>query len=161
MPFLMSPLVYVVAFLLATNIIAGIGWKVSATHAQAADQKVVECRAKHAVFVEQTKAIGEIAKEKARIEKQENERIANETSNGWAAAIAVVRADAAQRVRLAAKRSAGGGSMPQVSKDRPGDAVPESDAIPSAERVAQDCAETTVTANFLQAYIERLERLSP
>ena len=74
---------------------------------------------------------------------------------------AVVRAiERDKRVRDAAGRGSGSGSVPQVSGDRPGDAVPDADSIPSPARVAADCAETTViTLNFLQSYIEQM-RLS-
>ena len=82
-------------------------------------------------------------------------------SNGWAAALDVVRSDTAtKRLRDSARRSSGSGAVPKVPGDRPGIAVPDPDAIPAAARIAQDCAETTLTANFLQSYIERMESLN-
>lgn len=158
----LTPLpLYAIAFLLATNLATGLGLKWSMSNTEAEKQKVVECRAKHAVFVEQTNAIGEIAKEKARLEKLENERIANDTAKGWAAALGAVRAsksDLDKRMRdSAARRGSGGGGLSAPAQDRPGDAGTGTDSIPSPARVAQDCAETTITLNYLQSYIERIQ----
>jgi hypothetical protein len=157
MPFLTSPLIYVIAFLLATNIIAGIGWKVSAASAEAEKQKVVACQAEHKAFVEQTEALGEIAKAKAKIKERQNAQNAEDTSNSWAAALKVVRADYSKRLRDATRRSAGGSGVSAPSPDRPGDAQAGSDTVPSPARVAADCAETTITLNYLQSYVERLQ----
>jgi len=157
MPFLTSPLIYVIAFLLATNIISGIGWKWSATNAEAERQKVVACQAKHDAFVAQTQAAGKLAAEKAKAQEKEHARISDATAKGWASAIDVVRADYAQRVRDAARRSAGGSGLSAPTQDRPGDAQASTDAVPSPARVAADCAETTITLNYLQSYIERIQ----
>jgi hypothetical protein len=157
MPFLTSPLIYVIAFLLATNIVAGIGWKVSASNAEAEKQKVVACQAKHDAFVGQTETQGEIAKAKAKIKERQNAQIAEDTSNGWAAALVRVRADYGKRLRDAASRSAGGSGVSAPSQDRPGDAQARPDTVPSPARVAADCAETTITLNYLQSYVERLQ----
>lgn len=157
MPFLTSPLIYVIAFLLATNVIAGIGWKVSAANVDAEKQKVVACQAKHDAFVDQVEKQGEIAKAKAKIKERQNAQIAEDTSNGWAAALERVRADYSKRLRDAARRSADSGGVSAPGQDQSGSAQADPDAIPSPARVAADCAETTVTANFLQSYIERLQ----
>jgi hypothetical protein len=69
-----------------------------------------------------------------------------------------VRSDAQrQRLRDAARRSSGGSGVSAPVEDRPGNAQADANAIPAPERIAQDCAETTMTANFLQSYIERIE----
>ena len=155
MPFLNSPLLYVIAFLVATNIVSALGWKVASSEAGEQKQKVVACQAKHDAFVGQVRAQGELAKEKAKAEEAENARIADETSRGWAAAIAVVRAE---RLRNATSRGSGSGGLSAPAEDRPGNAPAGADAIPSPERLAADCAEATVTANYLQSYIERMEQ---
>lgn len=160
MPFLSSPMIYIIAFLLATNIVSGIGWKLSAANADSEKQKVVQCQATHEAFVAQVKAQGQIAAEQAKSKEAEYDRIAEETAHGWASAVAAVRADAASRVRNAARRSAGSREMPGISSDQQGNAQAGADPIPAAERVAADCAETTVTANYLQAFIERIEFIS-
>lgn len=158
MPFLTSPLIYVIALLLATNLITGIGWKWSASNAEAEKQKVINCQAQHDAFVAQVKAQGQIAAEKAKAQEKENARISDATAKGWAAAIDRVRADfAAGRLRATAGRSSSGSGLSAPAKDSSGPAQTNPDAIPATARVAADCAETTVTANFLQAYIERIQ----
>lgn len=138
-----------------------LGWGfVQSNRADSYKGKLETCNATHAAFVLQTEAVGRIAAAKAKETEEANRRTADETAKGWAAAIAAVRADYAKRLRDAASRSSGSGAMPGVSQDQPGATEASSDAIPAPARVAADCAETTVTANFLQSYIERLEGLS-
>lgn len=159
MPFLNSPLIYVIAFLVVTNIVSALGWKVASSEAGEQKQRVVACQAKHDAFVGQVRAQGELAKEKAKAKEVEHARIADETSRGWAAALSVVRADYAKRLRVAASGgSSGAGGLSAPAEDRSGNAPAGTDAIPSPERVAADCAESTVTANYLQSYIERIEQ---
>ena len=157
MPFLNTYALYVVIGLLATNAVTFGLWRFSASDATAQKERVVACQAQHKAFVDQVEAKGRVAEARNKLVKLENERIVNETAKGWSAALDVVRADAARRVRLAAGGGASGGAMPGISKDSKGYAVTDADPIPSPERVAADCAETTVTANYLQQYIERLE----
>ena len=155
------PFYGMIALLISNVLFIGL-WQFADLRADKQEALVMKCAADHKAFKDQVESSGRIAQAQAKQKEQENAKIAKDTVDGWAAALAVVRSDAAtKRLRDSARRSAGSGAMPQVSQDRPGDAVPESDAIPSPARVAQDCAETTVTLNYLQAYIERLERLSP
>ena len=159
MPFVMSPTIIavIVAFVLQ---VLTLGWGfVQNNRAESYKGKLETCNATHAAFVLQTESIGRIAAAKAKEAEESNRRTADETAKGWAAAIAVVRADYAKRLRDAAGRGSGSGTMPGVSQDRPGDAILHADAVPSPTRVAADCAETTVTANFLQSYIERIEAI--
>ena len=152
---------YAIIGLVVSNI-AFIGlWQFADLRADKQEALVMKCAADHRAFKDQVESSGRIAQAQAKQKEAEHERIVEDTAKGWSAALAVVRADAAQRVRNAASRSAGSGAVPKVSQDRPGITVPDPDAIPAPERIAADCAETTVTANFLQSYIERLERLSP
>lgn len=156
MPTLNAPLLWLCALLLGTTIVAGIGWKYESTVSASERAKVAECRAKHEAFVAKIKVDGEIAQAKAKAEEERNAKIADETAKGWAAAIAVVRADRDSRLRIANKYSSGSG-LSQTAQDRPGVTQADADPIPAPERVATDCAETTVTANFLQTYIERIQ----
>lgn len=159
MPFLNSPLLYVIAFLAVTNIVSSLGWKAASSEANEQKQKVVACQARHDAFVGQVRAQGDLAKEKAKAKEIENARIADETGRSWAAALSAVRADYAARLRnAAASRGAGGGGLSAPAEDRPGNAETRTDPIPAPERLAADCAETTVTANYLQSYIERIEQ---
>lgn len=152
---------YAIIALLFSNAAFVVLWQFADLRADKQEALVQKCAADHKAFVDQVESSGRIAQAQAKQKEAEHERIVEDTAKGWAAAIGVVRADAAKRVRDAARRSAGSGSVSQVSQDRPGLALPDPEPIPAPERVAADCAETTVTANFLQAYIERLERLSP
>jgi len=134
-----------------------LGWGfIQSNRADSYKGKLETCNATHAAFVLQTEAVGRIATAKAKETEEANRRTADETAKGWAAAIAVVRADYAKRLRLATSGGSGSGAMPGVSQDSSGNAQAGADAIPSPARVAADCAETTVTANYLQAFIERL-----
>lgn len=152
---------YAIIALLFSNAAFVVLWQFADLRADKQEALVQKCAADHKAFKDQVESSGRIAQAQAKQKEAEHERIVEDTAKGWAAAIGVVRADADKRVRDAARRSAGSGSVSQVSQDRPGLALPDPEPIPAPERVAADCAETTVTANFLQAYIERLERLSP
>jgi hypothetical protein len=138
-----------------------LGWGfVQSNKADRQEALVIACQAKHQAFKDQVEAAGKVAQVKANWTEAKYEKVIDDTAKGWAAAIAVVRADYAKRLRDSSSRSAGSSSMPKVAKDQPGTVEASADAIPSPERVAADCAETTVTANFLQSYIERLEGIS-
>ena len=116
------------------------------------------CAANHKVFVSLTKSAGELAKVKAQATELKNEIISEQTTIGWAAALTSVRTDAnRERLRLAASGSSCGGGVSAPAQDRPFNAGADPNAIPAPARVAQDCAETTVTANYLQSYIEKVE----
>jgi len=137
---------------------ATLGWGfVQSNRADAYKGKLETCNATHAAFVMQTEAVGRIAAAKAKATEEANRRTADETAQGWAAALAVVRADYAKRLRTAAAASAGGGGVSPPAQDRPGDAQTGPDTVPSPARVAADCAETTITLNYLQSYVERLQ----
>lgn len=151
---------YSIIALLFSNVAFVVLWQFADSRADQQEALVAKCAAEHRAFKDQVESSGRLAQAQAKQKESENAKLVEDTAKGWASAIAVVRADAAQRLRDAARRSAGSGAVPKVSQDRPGHALPESDAIPAPERVATDCAETTVTANFLQAYIERLESLN-
>lgn len=151
---------YSIIALLFSNVAFVVLWQFADSRADQQEALVAKCAAEHRAFKDQVEAAGKIAQAQAKQKESENAKLVEDTAKGWAAAIGVVRADYAKRLRLATSGSASSGSVSKVSQDRPGHALPESDAIPAPERIATDCAETTVTANFLQAYIERLESLN-
>lgn len=157
MPILSPAILYLIVGLIFTNILAGVGWWASSVRADGFEAKVTACAAKHEAFVAQVDAQGKLAKEKDKATEETRRRIADETAHGWAAALDVVRADAARRVRPAA--STGAGSRGLLADPAPGQppAGADADPIPTAERLAADCAETTLTANYLQRYIEDLK----
>lgn len=148
---------YAIIFLIFSNACTFLFWQFADSKADKYEAKLATCAAEHKATIAQVDAMGRIAKEQAKAKEAEDAKIADETATGWAAALGVVRAGAAQRMRDESRRSAGGGGLSAPSQDTPGHAQAGADAIPSPARVAADCAETTVTANFLQSYIERLQ----
>ena len=157
MPFVMSPTIIAV---LVAVVLQGLtlGWGfVQSSRADSYKEKLQSCNATHAAFVLQTESVGRSAAAKAKETEEKNRRTADETAKGWAAALAVVRADYAKRLRAATNASSGGGGVSASAQDRPGDAQASPDTVPSPARVAADCAETTITLNYLQSYVERLQ----
>lgn len=62
-----------------------------------------------------------------------------------------------ERLRVATSGGSSGSGVSAPAQDRPFNVGSDANAIPPAARLAQDCAETTVTANYLQSYIEKVE----
>jgi len=148
---------YAIIFLIFSNACTFLFWQFADSKADKYEAKLATCAAEHKASIAQIDAMGRIAKEQAKAKEAEDAKIADETATGWAAALGVVRAGAAQRMRDESRRSAGGGGLSAPGKDTSGHAEASTDPIPSPARIAEDCAETTVTANFLQSYIERLQ----
>ena len=153
----LSPISWVIVIAAFLQIVTGFGWWVTSMKLDSAYTKITRCQDKHQAFVDQTRRAGERAQERVKAIETEQQRIADETAKGWAAALDVVRADAARRVRLATNRGAGGSGLSQTAQTGFPSASADPDPIPASERVAADCAETTLTANYLQSYIERLQ----
>ena len=151
---------YAIIFLIFSNVCTFVFWQVADSKADKQEAIALKCAAEHKATMAQVDAMGRIAKEHAKEKEAEHAKNSDETAAGWAAALGSVRADYARRLRDAAGRSSGGRAVPEAVPNRPGNAEASTDAIPAPERVAQDCAETTVTANFLQTYIERLESIN-
>ena len=152
MPFLMTPSLYAIAFLLITNIVGIVGWGVTQARLNTAKEAVATCKANHEAFVLQAKAQGELAAKKARQVEQDNERIADETAKGWANALDVVRADTARRVRNVA-RNPGGREMPGLRAPAERVDAAAEGALPAPERIIADCAEDTLKLVWLQHWI--------
>ena len=150
---------YLLIASLFCNVVLATFWQFADSKADRQEAIALKCAAEHKATMAQVDAMGRIAKEHAAQTEKEHAKNSDETAAGWAAALGSVRADYARRLRDAASRSAGSGAVPQAAKNTSGNVEASTDAIPAPERVAQDCAETTVTANFLQTYIERLEKI--
>jgi hypothetical protein len=150
MPVLSLPAIWLIVLLLCTNGIAGIMWFVKATEAKGYKERAELCAAKHEAFVEQVKAAGRAAEDRARAIDRENRRIQDETAKGWAAALDVVRAD---RVRLA---RAGASVSPVRGPGITATGIdgPAAEHLPPPERVVADCAETTLTLVWLQHWVK-------
>lgn len=143
----------VVALVALTLLLLGANARVKQFRAE-----LETCTANHKAFVSLTKSAGDLAKAKAQATELKNEIIVEQTHTGWAAALASVRTDAnRERLRVAAGGGSGGSGVSAPTQDRPFNVGADANAIPPAARIAQDCAETTVTANYLQSYIEKVE----
>lgn len=143
----------VVALVALTLLLLGANARVKQFRAE-----LETCTANHKAFVSLTKSAGDLAKAKAQATELKNEIIVEQTHTGWAAALASVRTDAnRERLRVATGGGASGSGVSAPAQDRPFNAGTDPNAIPPAARIAQDCAETTVTANYLQSYIEKIE----
>ena len=156
MPWLLnlSPSALIIAFLLATNIVAVGAWRLTAHSLDEAEQKVATCKAQHEAFVAQVQVQGEAAQKKLKATEAEQRRISDETTKGWAAALDVVRADYARRLRGAAYAGSGGGQMPGISAAATGTDDKAVNALPPPERVAADCAEETLKLVYLQKWVD-------
>ena len=157
MPFLipagLSPAAIATAFLVATNLVAFGGWKLTANSLTHTKEQLATCEAQHKAFVDQTRVQGEQAEKAKKATETNNRRIADETAKGWASALDVVRSDAARRVLQSAAAGAGSRAVPEAghpSGQTPGAAE---DALPAPERIVADCAETTLTLVWLQYWI--------
>jgi hypothetical protein len=150
MPVLSLPAIWMIVMLLCTNGIAGIMWFVKATEAKAYKERAGLCVAKHEAFVEQAKAAGRAAEDRARAVDRENRRIQDETAKGWAAALDVVRAD---RLRIA-RSSTRVSPVPEPGVTTTGIDGPAAEHLPPPERVLADCAETTLTLVWLQHWVK-------
>ena len=143
----------VVALVALTLLLLGANARVKQFRAE-----LETCTANHKAFVSLTKSAGDLAKAKAQATELKNEIIVEQTHTGWAAALASVRTDAnRERLRVATGGGASGSGVSAPTQDRPFNVGADANAIPPAARIAQDCAETTVTANYLQSYIEKVE----
>ena len=154
---ILTPTVWIVLIAAALQCFTGLGWFITSSRLDTAKVKLEKCKQDHAVFLDQTRRAGERAAERAKLIEYEQRRIADETAKSWAAALDYVRADAARRVRLATAGSAGGGGLSQTSATGLQAPAADPDPIPPPAQLAADCAETTLTANALQSYIERLQ----
>ena len=144
---------YTIVALAVLNIALGFGWWVTGVRLDSAEAQVTACAAKHDAFVEQVKASGRAAEDRARAKEREQKEIADATSKGWAAALDVVRRDADRRLRYA-NRSAGSGgvSVTPLSADRV--VISPQEPLPAPERIIADCAEDTLKLVWLQHWIK-------
>ena len=88
----------------------------------------------------------------------EQKQITEDTTNAWKAALDLTRSQYATAGRV--RQPSGACSMPGVSQPATRVDGPGQDAIPSAGNIEEVCAETTVTLNFLQDWIERQQKAS-
>ena len=155
---LLTPTVWVILVAAFLQVITGLGWFISGVKLDKATANLAKCETQHKSFVEDTKRVAALQAEKARVREAEDRRIADETAKSWAANLDYVRADAARRLRVEAARNTRGSGVSAATQTGLSAPTASADPVPAPDRVAADCAEATLTANFLQAYLERLQR---
>lgn len=82
----------------------------------------------------------------------EQKQITEDTTDAWKAALDHTRNYYADRERL--RKPAGSGSMPGLSSAASGVDGACENSIPSARSLEEACAETTLTLNYLQYWVE-------
>ena len=88
----------------------------------------------------------------------EQKQITEDTTDAWKAALDHTRNYYADRERL--RKPAGSGSMPGLSSAATRVDGPGQDSISSAGTIEEACAETTLTLNYLQAWVEQQQEAS-
>lgn len=133
--------IYVIAALLVTNFATYAMWDKSSTDFATFKMKVAA----------QAKQF-ELEK---KLEEKRHQQINEDTVHGWKAALDVTRAHYRnlQRVRNPSRP----GDMPGVAVAASGTDDAGEDAISSPYRIAAECAETTLTLNYLQEWATRIQ----
>lgn len=87
---------------------------------------------------------------------EEQKQITEDTTNAWKAALEFTRSQHANRLRKQPAKQ----QMPGISQSATGTDGAGQDAIPASGSLETSCAETTLTLNFLQGWIERQKKAS-
>lgn len=146
---------WLIVGLVFTNLATVVAWRVTDARLESATAETVACAARHEAFVAQVQVEGQKAKQRTDEIIAKNNTIIEDIKHEYSTAIDRVRNDYAGRLRRQAIGSPGSGVLPAVPGSTPGPDAAYADPIPAPERITADCAETTVTANFLQAFIEQ------
>lgn len=156
MPWLTGPALWLIVGLVLTNLATGALWRLAAASADRHHAVAEACEAKHTAFVALSKAVGEVAKEKAKIEETESRRVHDETAKGWSAAVDVVRSDA-DRLRRSTRAGSGCGSVSRApaSAERTDD--PARNDLPATDEIIAACARDALKLVWLQ-YHERQQQ---
>lgn len=88
----------------------------------------------------------------------EQKQITEDTTNAWKAALDLTRSQYATAGRV--RQPSGACQMPGISQPATRVDGPGQDAIPSAGNIEEACAETTLTLNYLQGWIEMQKEAS-
>lgn len=151
----MNPLtLYAIVFLVFTNILTGAGWWVASMRADHEQQRAEVAEQKLVIFAEQVRAEGAKAERKTAelIATAKNISVAKDAE--YAKNLDRLRADY-QRMRKQ-YASAGSGAVSAISEPAKSiDEVP-ADALP----LAAECAETTLTLESLQGWVQEQSEVS-
>lgn len=88
----------------------------------------------------------------------EQKQITEDTTNAWKAALDLTRSQYATAGRV--RQPSGACQMPGISQPATRVDGPGQDAIPSAGTIEEACAETTLTLNYLQVWVEQQQEAS-
>ena len=88
----------------------------------------------------------------------EQKQITEDTTNAWKAALDLTRSQYATTGRV--RQPSGACQMPGISQPATRVDGPGQDTIPSARTVEEACAETTLTLNYLQVWVEQQQEAS-
>lgn len=83
----------------------------------------------------------------------EQKKITEDTTNAWKAALDLTRSQYATAGRV--RQPSGACQMPGISQPATRVDGPGQDSISSAGTIEEACAETTLTLNYLQAWVEQ------
>lgn len=106
----------------------------------------------HATYRADVMAAGEAQEAAVARITTEQKQITEDTTDAWKAALDHTRNYYADRERL--RKPAGSGSMPGISSPATGVDGACENSIPSARSLEEACAETTLTLNYLQYWVE-------
>lgn len=107
----------------------------------------------YASYRAEVRAAGEVQANATEQAIEDQKKITEDTTNGWNAALNHLHAYYAGRERL--RKSPGSGPVSPLSAAACRVNDPGEDTIPAAGNLAEACAETTVTLNYLQDWVER------
>ena len=88
----------------------------------------------------------------------EQKKITEDTTNAWKAALDLTRSQYATAGRV--RQSSGSCPMPGISQPAARIDGAGQDTIPAAGTIEEACAETTLTLNYLQAWVEQQQEAS-
>ena len=112
----------------------------------------------HTAYRAEVMAAGEAQEATVARITTEQKKITEDTTNAWKAALDLTRSQYATAGRV--RKPSGSCSMPGISQPATRVDGPGKDTVSSSGAVEEVCAETTVTLNFLQDWIERQQKAS-
>ena len=150
MPFVITPVIWLVIALACTNAFTGVMWYVNHHDAEMQKARVVSCQEERKFFEEKVRAAGEQAHRRILAEQQKSEQVTREVSHAYQTRLDALRADYERLRKRAAVRASGGGvqSFPVAAASV--DEIP-TDAVP----LAAACAETTLQLTELQGWVSQ------
>ena len=148
MPFVITPVIWLVIALCCTNGISAVMWYVKSHDAEIQKARVVSCQEERKFFEERVRAAGEQAHRRVLAEQQKSEQVTREVSHAYQTRLDALRADYERLRKRAAVRAGSSGVQSFPVAAARVDEIP-ADAVP----LAAACAETTLQLTELQGWI--------